>query len=121
MADDIDLLKLILSDVAAFNTQFVLAKADGKLNWSEAYGLVLYARDLAVAEAAKLTALSGEQKKAAVVAALNTLYDQFVAPMDLVPYVPESVESRTIDPLLKSMLPGLVEAAYQIFRIQSAA
>lgn len=116
-----DLLQLIRDDVEAFKAKFVAAKADGKLDWTETYGLVLFARDLAVAEAAKLSQLSGDEKKALVIATLNTLYDQYVAPMDLILYVPEAVEAKTIDPLLKSLLPGLVEAAYQVFKLRSAA
>lgn len=50
----------------------------------------------------------GADKKAAVLAAVGVFYDNVIAPLDI-PYVPELLEKRFVDPALRSLFLRLAE------------
>lgn len=56
--------------------------------------------------------------KATVLAAFDELYDKVVAPIDI-PYVPERIEARFVDPFLKAALKkqvaGMIDGLVRVF------
>lgn len=75
---------------------------DGKLTVGEVFQLAprLVARVQAImAEAATFTEADQEN----ILLAADSLYDKYIVPLD-VPWVVESIEVSTVDPLLKSLI-----------------
>lgn len=52
--------------------------------------------------------LSGADKKVVVMTALAEFYDEVIAPIDI-PYVPHFIETRVVDPKLRTVFLGAVE------------
>lgn len=87
------------------------AKADGRLDWTDAMTILADVVKHLVYEASGLD-LSGPNKKAAVMAAVGQAFDALAAVVDI-PYIPEPIESMVVEPALKKgvllFASGLVE------------
>ena len=96
---------------------YKVAAADG---WTvaEVYSVITRA----VATLLKLLtapdAVAPAELKAVVLAAFDKLYDEVMAPIDI-PYVPDVIETRFVDPILKVALrdqvAGILDALLKIF------
>lgn len=66
----------------------------------------------------QLTPASGDDKKAAVLYAVELLYDQVIAPINI-SYVPDVIEKTLVDPILKQVVlhlaSGLIDSFANIF------
>lgn len=116
-----DLFATITDFIADTRGQLAAARADGKLTASEAFQLFVSAIERLVQAASTLPA-SGADKKAAVLAAVEKLYDEVLAPLDI-PYIPNVIESTIVDPALKKLAVefagGIVE--HFVSRLPAAA
>lgn len=90
--------------------EFKAARADGKVELSEAIQLVMHAADGVVAVLHTFTA-PGVDKKAAAKAALAEVIDLVVA-WDI-PQVPNIAEKTVVDPVLRMVLTYLADAAIE--------
>lgn len=94
-----DLYQSIEQFVTDTKAAYDVARADGNVTASEAFDLFIDCVRRLVTIASEF-AVPGADKKAAVMAAVDKLYDAVLAPIDL-PYIPEVVERTVIDPALK--------------------
>lgn len=112
MPDTPDLYALIDTFVSDTRAKIAAAKSDGKITLAEGFEIVTDAVSRLVNAASPLS-IPGAEKKAAVLAAVDTLFDRLIAPIDI-PWIPEPVESLAVDPLLKRVMhefaSGMVES-----------
>lgn len=52
------------------------------------------------------------ERKAAVISVVEKLYDAFIDPL-IIPFVPGPIKRWILDPLIKRLLPGLVDGIYE--------
>ena len=80
---------------------------------AEAFDLFIGAIDRLVKLASQF-AVPGADKKAAVMSAVDKLYDVLLAPIDI-PYIPEMVERTVIDPALKKGVAFVADRLIELF------
>lgn len=108
-----DLYDTLAAFVADTKAAYDSAKADGKVTASEALDLFLGSIERLVKLASEFT-VAGADKKAAVLVAVDKLYDALLAPIDI-PYVPEMVERTVLDPALKKGLAFVADRLIELF------
>ena len=93
------------------------ANADGKLTFTDIVALLGTATSELVGIAEAFYDGSGEAKKAAVMAALNTFYDEVIEPIDIpaIPNFIEPITDKVIKQILLVVADGLVDAIVTIF------
>ena len=113
-----DLYALIEKYVVDTRDSINKAKADG-ITLSEASEIAGDAIRRLVTLANELN-VSGPEKKRAVMDAAGKLYDTLIAPLDI-PKIPEFVEARFVDPLLKQVwlevISGVVETFVKMLKL----
>lgn len=107
-----DLYALIAAFVDESLVKLKAASADG-LTFKEAFGLFLDAIERLVKLASEFS-LPGADKKAMVMGAIDKLFDQVIAPIDI-PYIPEVVERTVVDPALKKLLLAAADQMVEFF------
>ena len=98
-------------------TAYKEAHADGKLSFTEIIALLGTAIGELVSIAEAFYDGSGEAKKAAVMAAINTFYDEVIEPIDIpaIPNFVEPIADKAVKQLLLVVADGVVDAIVAIF------
>lgn len=104
-----DILDLVKEEVEKIIRHYKDLAADG-LSLSEGWQLIQLATSSLVQVAERLQGVSGEQKKAAVMAALEELIDHVLAQWDI-PWVPDMLERAVFDPMLKRIMMAFASGA----------
>lgn len=108
-----DLYALIATFVAETRNEISAARADGTISVSEAFQLFAAAVERLVKAASELAG-HGADKKTAVMAAIDKLYDTLIAPIDI-PYIPELIEASVVDPALKKLVLAAADGMVEFF------
>jgi len=98
-------------------TAYKEAHADGKLSFTEIIALLGTAIGELVSIAEAFYDGSGDAKKAAVMAAIDTFYEEVIKPIDI-PVIPNFIEpiaDKAVKQLLLVVADGLVDAVVAIF------
>ena len=109
-----DLYSAISTFVSDTKAKLAEAKSDGKVTATEAFVLFSDAGERLVKAASLLTETSGADKKAAVLAALGTFFDDVIAPLDL-PGIPNIIEGTVVDPAMRMVFMGMASWVIEIF------
>lgn len=90
---------------------------DGSVSFTELFSFVTNAIGTLVQIGEKLDGISGAEKKAAVLTALGTLFDQVIAPLDIkgVPNFLEGVVDSALRELILSLASSTVDSLVNIF------
>lgn len=104
-----DLYKALAEAVAQLVAEAKKRAADGVVSFEDMWALVLMAIQVLVRLAETYSGYDGAAKKAAVMGALTSFYDQVIVPLPL-PGVPRFLESF-VDSFLKSTMLKLAGAA----------
>ena len=94
------------------------AKADDdKISFNEVVAIVGKSIGSLVAIAESFSSISGEEKKAAVVGAVGTLYDEVIAPIDIqkIPNFIEPIVDKGIKALLLAISEGIVDGIVSLY------
>lgn len=94
------------------------AKADDdKISFNEVVAIVGKSIGSLVAIAEGFSSLSGEEKKTAVVAAIGTLYDEVIAPIDIqrIPNFIEPIVDKGVKALLLAISDGIVDGIVALY------
>lgn len=109
--------ELVKAEVAKIIKYYKAAAADG-LSLAEGWKLIQLAISSLVQIAEQVRGVTGSQKKAAVLAAVEELVDYLLVKWDI-SWVPDVIERLTVDPLLKkiamSFADGAVDAIVNVF------
>lgn len=111
MSESIDLYARIAEHAAHIRAEVEGRRADGRLTVGDMFAIGGRVVQCAVDEVRSLPDLSVEEKKVAVLAAVDRWYAGEIAPLDL-PGVPELVERAIVDPALGSLAHALVSGAF---------
>ena len=103
-----ELFEQIKAEHGALVTEAKALIADG-LSWGEAWILVRRATETIVAIVDVVQA-AGDQKKALALLCVDKFYDQVIAPIDI-PYVPNWLETRFVDPAIGKAVHEFAEIA----------
>ena len=94
------------------------AKADdGKVSFNEVVTISGKAIGSLVVVAESFSELSAEEKKGAVVAAIGTLYDEVIAPIDIqkIPNFIEPIIDKGLKQLIVAMSDGIIDAVVALY------
>lgn len=108
-----DLYETLAAFVTDTKIAYESARSDGKVTPSEAFDLFLHSIERLVKLASEFS-VAGADKKAAVLAMVDKLYDAVLAPIDI-PYVPEVVERTVIDSALKQGVAFVADRLIELF------
>ena len=98
-------------------TSYKEANADGKLSFTDIIALLGTATGELVSIAEAFYDGSGDAKKAAVMAAIDTFYEEVIEPIDIpaIPNFIEPIADKAVKQLLLVVADGLVDAVVAIF------
>ena len=90
---------------------------DDKISFNEVVAIVGKSIGSLVAIAESFSSISGEEKKAAVVGAVGTLYDEVIAPIDIqkIPNFIEPIVDKGIKALLLAISEGIVDGIVSLY------
>lgn len=108
-----DLYALIADFVAKTSQKISEARSDGSITFAEAFGIFTDCVERLVSAAQSLS-LPGSEKKAAVLAAVDKLFDTLLAPIDI-PYIPDLIERTVVDPALKKLALAAADGLIEFF------
>lgn len=100
---------LVKAEVAKI-LQFYRDKAADGLTLAEGWALIQLALASLVQIAEQVKGVSGEEKKAAVLAAIEPLVDSLLDKWDI-SWIPNALEKLTVDPLLKKIAMSFADGA----------
>lgn len=111
MPETVDLYARIAEHITHIRSEVESRRADGKLTLGDMFAIGGRVVQCAVDEVRSMPELSVEEKKSAVLAAVDHWYAEQIAPLDL-PGVPELIEGAIVDPALGSLAHALVAGAF---------
>lgn len=112
-----DLFNDIESSVDLIIADYKASVADGKVTFAEIFKLLTNSVGSFVKLVEDFSDYSGSQKKAAVLAAIEKLFDTVIAPMDIeaIPNIVEGILDNAVKQLVLTVADGLIDAIVNIF------